>query len=551
MRKIIGIVLILLLVVAASPWLAGMKFESTYQQLVAFYNLHGDVNIQILDYHRHWFSSTAKIRIKILNVDARQLSQEMGLDDSRLDFIVDQQIQHGPLIYRYAANLPSHFGLAAVHNIVQASPAIQDVVKKSPLNLIILLDSDGLVTFSGNYFKHIKTAPFQFNYSARDIHFQCQGMQSNLWVFPQQDKLRSQIILSGVMIKTKESTLVIPSLMIYFDQRIADSGLWLGKISALTPEMIFEDVNGKSIRILGFDFHGKVSEKSGKIFDTHSLNINSISFGDHGFGPLRLQLSASGLSAKAIANMAAASRKILREGELYRSQLKLKMSSMLPRVFAKKATISLDKLEIISPQGSFQMKGDITWPFSEASASDAFELMQDANANGDAKISKLFLDQLIDYASSLPYFRSISDQRRLELIEMQKNLELANQRNFLFLSLLVQQNLLSENSAILLLGLQKNDESLSHYFEAVRTLLLQREISRQLSYLLFWQYLAVKNRSADLDQAFAADQETVKQQMHEQLATWIKQGFIKRDQNAYIIKIEKTNGVMKVSGKEI
>lgn len=550
MRKLIGCVLALFVIVLVSPWVTGLWFERSYHQLITFYNLQGDFNIDLMHYHRGWWSSDAELHIEVINPEVLQYFAELGIKNPKVDVTFQQHIQHGPVIFNSGAS--PLFGLATIRNQVHLSNDIQAVMQSTRVQKPLVVEVKDFISFTGGYHKYFSISPFQVVYTKNNLLIQFnQGLQGNVWVSPTERRFSGDVILSHFVMSSGKNVLTVPKLDVQFKQYRTRNGLWLGQSGMFASEVDWNDENENVIHLSDVDFHGNIDEKSGELYGLKSLSVKEVMLDGRLIGPVHFQVSAVGLSSKGLVNLIAAYQKVVRRGELYESQLRQNITSLVPSMFSTKTEIKIDNLQVMAPEGSLQLSGKMYWLFNESSTDGLLGLYQDANANASLRVSKNFLNKIIDDISQLSYFRSISPERRDELLDLQSNLQTANQRNFLFISQLARTDRLSEDDAIQLLTLQRNDEPLEEYFAVIKKLYLDRQISRQLSYMLFWQYVAVKHQVKMLDQAFDIDQQIVKQQMQAQITQWIKDGYIKQEKNDYVISVQKDSGSIKVNGKEI
>lgn len=534
MRKLIVGLVALMLVIILAPWAMGIWFEHSYRQVAASFNAQDDMVVQIQEYHRGWWRSSAVVHVQIKNPDVRKFVEQSGVANAKLDFVLQQDIQHGPLLYRYTKGLPSVFGLASIHNIHS-----------------VLNDND-LVTFSGNYFKSFYFMPVSLKAVDNQFHFIFdKGISGGVWFLPAENRMMGNVTLSDFSVTQDNYIVLIPNATLQFDQYRAPSGLWLGSVRLKLPEINVQNNDGSKINIEDLDFYTDNKESGDVIKAFNDLSVGKMDFGVEVLGPLHVQISASDLNANAILNMIAAYQKIQNEGELYQSQLQQKMSAMLPKIISEDSEIKLDSLKLVAPVGRLQISGEMNWPLHLAPASGALLLFQESSAQANMRISQELVNKLIGYISWLPSFRSVSPERHAELIELQKNLEMANQRNFLFISMLVHYGVLSDNNALELLGLQKADASVDEYFRVIKILFLDKKITLMVSHMLFWQYADVKHQIQVLNQALDADQLSIQQQMRNQVEAWVKAGYISKEKNDYVITIQKENDTMKVNGKEL
>lgn len=550
MRKLIGCVLALLMIVLLSPWFTGMWFQRTYQNVITFYNLQGGFNIDLMKYHRGWWASDATLQIEVIDPDVLRYFSELGINNPKLTVTFYQHIQHGPVILDSSAS--STFGLAFIRNAVNLSKDLRLLVQSVNADQPLVVNVNDFVTFFGEYYKSFTVSPFKLMDINKKTMIQFnQGSQGSLWIFPNNRRMNGNIALQSVLIMNGKNVITIPTLSLQFKQYRTPSGLWLGQSGVMASDVTWLGENDLSVHLSDINFHGTLDEKAGEIYGRRYLDIKQIEVAGRSIGPVHLQMSASGLSVKGVLNLIAAYQKIMRRGELYESQLSQNMSSLVPTLFSTNTEVTIDGLNVDSPDGNLQLSAKMNWPFNESSADGVYGLYQDANAQAQLRVSKELLNKIINDISQLSYFRSITSERRDELIDLQNNLQSAGQRNFLFISQLVRDGVISEDQALELLAIQKNDASLEEYFSTLKKMYLDRQISRQLTYMLFWQYADVKQHVAMLDQAFDVDQKIVKQQMHDQITQWIKEGYITQDKNDYVISVHKDNVSVKVNGKEL
>lgn len=550
MRKFFVVILTFLAISILSPWFTGIWFERTYRSLIAFYNAKTDVNIEILQYHRGWWKSKAVLYIHFLHPEIRQYFKDLGVQNPGLDITLDQSIEHGPVIIQPES--PSRFGLAYIHSLVFLSKDIQKIMQAADENQPIIITNNDLVTFAGNYYKHFAISPFQLMYVKNDLLLKfIQGIRGDLWISPRKNHFQGKVNLQSVIAMSGNNILTSPDFVIQFDQYQSKSGLWLGDSSVITSQINWDNNSQTLLQLFGMNFHGNIGESVGELYGLKVLELDQLNLAGRSLGPIHLKISASGLSVKGLLNVMDAYQKITNRGELYESQLKQKILSLLPAIFSKKSELKIDELEVISPEGNLQLTGKMNWPFNGASSDGFIGIYQDSKAEAKLRVSKKFLNKFLDDISQLPYFRSITQERRNQLLDLQQNMQSANQRNFLFISWLALNGFLTENDAIQLLTLQRNDEPLIKYSELLKKLFLDRVISRELSYKLFWQYVDVKHQVNLFDQALDVDQKIVKQQMEAQVNEWVKDGYITQEKNDYVISVQKDNGLIKLNGKGI
>jgi hypothetical protein len=152
MRKIIiSAITLLILILVFGPLAAGFYFKKNYIDLLAFYNTQKNFHVAINDYQRGWWSSKIFLTVTINNAELNPILNVLGLssENKKIMFIVEQQVEHGPIIYSSRENLPSHFGLAVIKNKILSEPEN------------FMRSYSNFVNFSGDFFHHIEIAHFK------------------------------------------------------------------------------------------------------------------------------------------------------------------------------------------------------------------------------------------------------------------------------------------------------------------------------------------------------------------------------------------------------
>ena len=118
---IIGLIIIVIAAFLVSPYFVGSKTHEGFSQLVAKINKeYPYVTVTLEDYQRHWFSSTAKVKVNLHLPKYIDPKQEVSKD-----ITFDAVIKHGP-IYLFGKNHSSDVkvGLGAFI-ITGSSPTFQ------------------------------------------------------------------------------------------------------------------------------------------------------------------------------------------------------------------------------------------------------------------------------------------------------------------------------------------------------------------------------------------------------------------------------------------
>ncbi len=553
MRKLIQLVLLLILLLTFAPLGMGMWLQHTYYSLVSYYNAQGDVAIQVLNYQRGWMSSSASLRVKIINPTLVTWVKESGVVDPQLDLLVEQKIQHGPILYYPAQISPFYFGLAVIHNQWQLSSAMQEFLKVFA-TVVGDIQDDDVISFAGNYIKYFKINSLYSNLPNQQVSVQFkQGLTGKIELFPGQNKLNATIKFPDVILlaANKHGAMKASAGMLQLDQQQAKSGLWLGYLKLQLAALTAQDFAGYSFSLAGLNLAGTIKERAEKIASEHIVDIEKITLAKQTFGPLHLKVTSSALISQAVVDMIIAYRQIMQRGELYASQLQLKMLSLLPKVLVTDSQVQLDAFHLSAPEGDFDMTGQIAWPYQGKSAYDFEELVRDMNLEVDARVSKPLLNPLIENLTHIPYFHNLSNKARQEVLSLDEAAQLVNQQSYLYIVMLVDTKQLDETTALSLLEAQKNNVSLDQYAQMLRTLFINGQVKRPLTYTLYWQYRAVMDIVTVLKQKIVVFENSAMDELKKDFNEWLKLGYVQSKGDDYTLSFIRESSVTKINGKEI
>jgi len=559
MRKLIAIVILLVaiggLVLAVGPWVSGFYFQRDYNQLFATINTNNankniPVYFEVNQYQRGWFSSKATIIANITDPQWTAFLESLGLQANKVPhkIIIDQRIQHGPIIYHPVAGFSSPVGFAMVSSRLRTTPEVMAFLQFFQLQPDVLQEDNDLYSLMGRYYNYVKIAPFHLTY-AQGLHVQSDGLESHIQGRMDLSQVSGTILLKKLSVFDNEDAITIPETTLQFDQYKSPQNLWLGSNALLLPKLTWKEVGGRSCVIQGVNFSGDVRENAGMLSGSRLFLVENVDFDHEQSGPYRLQVSVKQLDAQVFADMLAAYQAITQRGELYQSQLRQKMLTMLPGLVSQKGSIKLDEFSAKTPQGDFLLQSELTFR-DNALPDDIGGFIRAANLHMNLRIAKPLAEKLIQLASGLSLLNQ--DTRASEIYaDAREKMYLAGKQNAFFLSELVRTGFISLPNALQLYNLQKKWVSLDEYAQEIKQLLFTRKISLATDYQLFWQYAEVNSPLQTVEEAVKANQAAVAREMHSQLADWLKNDYITQQNNDYLLSAVFSDGELKINNKSL
>lgn len=553
MSKLLRIILLVAgigIILIFGPLVTGIWFQRSYQDMLSFYNSQGTIHFQISSYKRGWMSSDAALVVEITNPNFNYFGSIGNIVNKNFPkkIIFDQHIQHGPLIYQNLRHPLSLLGLAAIQNTLRITPEIKKFLERVGASNHIFQTSEGFVSFRQKYYEHIQIMPFIIPYEDTSS-VQIKGIDARFWIQPGQKRIGGDIHLPTIVIINSDSSLEISNIVTWFNKYQTDEELWLGDSIFSLSKITLQERSGDTAAVSGIKMSGSSHETAGLLYDTRQVNIAKITSGEDELGPLRIQININKLNAKAFAEMVAAYREIMRRGELYRLQLRRKMYSMLPSLVTPGTNLKLETFEINTPQGKLHISGEVNWTAGNAYLPNTLgELWETSLTRAQIRISRELTNKLITFIASSPIFFSINESAYQIL---RKEMSVAMRYNDLTIISLMRKGLLTKKEGVKFLMFQKEMLPLADYTAEIKKLFLQHTISLQTSYRLGWQYAEVQRAATLLNQKIQSDQRIITKHINNQLNQWIKEGYIRQEQEEYVTVIEQEPGKLKVNGRDI
>lgn len=550
MRKIAWIACFILTVLMVSPLVIGIYFKHYYYKLADLYGADSGIHFTINQYKKGWFSSDATVTLQVTEPHYVKMLEFLEVKNIPKKYIINQHIQHGPFFYSALKGISSRFGFAAIHNQLQITKETKQFLEILGINPELLQIGNDLVTFGGNYFKHVDLS-LNFLFPGSEIHLKLKHLVADMWTWPFQKHLTGKLSIEDLIVEDQYNSVSIPKLTFQFDQDNDTGSFWMGKQALHVPEIVWFESGKKSVSISDVNFKGFFEEISGVLVGNRQIDIHRMQFNNYEIGPLHLQVSIDKLNKKAIADMFSAYQQILQRGELYQYQLQQKMYMMLPSVIEPGSTIKLDAFNVTTPEGKLHMNGKIVWNLeSTLLPEDLSELLRAANANLDLRISKELIDKWIYLISDLPLLQSTADLQKF-YTDARRQTYFAMQQNSLSMIQLVNEQSLPEKYALNLMDLQNEMIPLDEYNQEIQKLVLNKTISLDTSYKLSLLYTMVKMPLTLFKLAIKENQEATRQGLQGQLLEWLKDGYIKQDEEDYVVSILQEKSGIKVNEKSL
>lgn len=549
MRKsLIGFFTIVLLVLFVGPFICGIWLQQKYIELIAFTNLQGQVRVTLVDYQRGWFASDVRLMIEVEHATLQPMLDVLGAAPAapaaNYQIIVQQAIQHGPVIYHAAHDLPTWLGLAAIQNQITLSPDFTALFTALGVTHMSLKADNDFISLAGNYVNHLEFADLTLRDVEHDIDVQVNKITSRVWFWPREKRMSGLVALNKGIFKNATNSTLLDKCELTFNERLNQNNLWLGASSFSLPMLKHVRDAGLNFSLTQFNFNSTTEENAGLLDGNRTLEVAKIQLGEQVIGPLSLRISAKKLNMQAIIQALHVYKNALFDGMKTPEQLTEEISQLVPKMLVAGSEVKLEKLLLVTPLGRLQASGVVNWPLKNFTPPRTLDTLFDtAAAHVTAQMPKKMLQQIIEASAQLPIFvHQVAGSEQENLIEMTEQLQFAVQQHVLFVVELLAEHAITDEVANQLLLLQKQFVPMEDYSEAIKALFWAKKITLYDVYQLSFYYAQIQQPYQYLQNRASAYQNAITAQFTTQVNDLLQQGFIKQEKEDYLLSASWIDG---------
>lgn len=394
MKKILGLVVILAVLVLASYYGMGYKTEQKLRESVNFINQTNGIVVNIKQYHRGWFTSkadfdwTIHIPERVTQVNGQ--SQTQPAQDYTMQMPL--KIYHGPIIF---SDKGLKFGLGFAHtNLNLPESYVQQFNSNfTSESTIPKIDMDFFVSYLGN--TRIDTAVPSFSLYTKqgDVKFQWLGMLASTNVASNLNKIGGSIHIKGVDFSKEKVDTKLSTVSSEYQLHKTENGLFLGDASLSFPLFTALNNGQKILELFQFNFSTQSDIENG-LFSSHlKTSLDKMIANNITYGPANLEISIQNLDGDALARLNAEAQQAQHGTDTQKQQALLAMVPELPKLFSKGAVFEINSLSFVMPQGTIEGNLKVTLP--KGQTTNPFELMQKIQGSGRIKVPAAVVRQVV------------------------------------------------------------------------------------------------------------------------------------------------------------
>jgi uncharacterized protein YdgA (DUF945 family) len=395
MKKFLGLVVVLAALVLGGYYGMGLITERTLEKNIEIINQTNGVFVDIENYHRGWYTSTAVLNWRLhtperLSKNSNGESTTIAAQDYKIQMPIT--IYHGPIIY---SDTGIRFGLGYVRSDVVMP---QEYAEKFS-NMFTAESTKPQVSFSVfvNYLNnsnlHIDIPAFKLISKQGGDQFEWNGMRSHLSASSNLRDINGGFAIDGAGMTKNKVNITLGKLISNYNLHQTDEGIYLGSASLTLPSFVVTENAQKILDVEQFTLSSSSDINSGLFNSQFTTSLNKVTAHERVYGPARLEMSIKNIDAQALAELNTAANKIQQGAEAERQQALLAMIPVLPKLFGKGAQFEVSTFSLVVPEGTIE--GNLLVSLPKGDTGNPFQLLQKVVGHGTLKVPAMMLKGLM------------------------------------------------------------------------------------------------------------------------------------------------------------
>src|SRR3990167_1439391 len=389
MRKTLFFAILCIVIVALTPWIDGVFLKKSYFTFIDVLNHEARAKVAIIEYHSGWFHSTAKVRITIPSQS--KIASEQNI-------ILDQQINHGPVLFGAHQHMPV-IALAEIVTTIQAPEWSKKYLMVNQLNQA-MLQIHTLAYFGNYWYSQISMPALTISMQQNGISGQWEGMtgfvsttiKNNRFQQTEAEFNLGQLAILSKLPGVFVSRVTVQPVAIKSQYtREASLNLWNGNATLSIPAVLIQGNLGNA-DLEGLSIIQSSQTTSPNFYNsTVQIQINKLNVPNNVLGtisPATFLFSARNLNAKGMSDFFNTIQSVSSPGQLPALE-PLALNMLTP------STTYDVTLDIQTASGNWFSRGDASLLPNAALTDSLTTLMSNIYLKGNFKISTLLIDKLI------------------------------------------------------------------------------------------------------------------------------------------------------------
>lgn len=400
MKKLIGLLLIILVIILAGYYGMGYLTESTMKKSIVALNEKGTNGpmVKLQSYHRGWFTSQAVLDWTIYLPEHLTPASETNPGDLKPHQVtVPVKIWHGPFIF---SSQGFKCGLGYAHAQVEMPSSANKMFNEvfTADSTRPNLDLDLFINFFKQAFYKIKLLPMALKAQQGDAVFDWSGLTLTFNVSPDMNSLKGQNELGALIFRANNNTEqgeIAPVINHYSLHRYKDN-LYYGNADLLIPDVSLTKNNEKTFVIKKLELDSIIDIKNDLVNQDSKLLLKELFVQKRNYGPVKIELALRNLDANALISITNKLNQLQTEPSVFpamaSSQKLLVVLPDLPLLLSKGPEFEIKTLQFKLPEG--ELSGTLFLSLPQQDSSPLLGLVQKLQGRGEIHIPSVLLKQL-------------------------------------------------------------------------------------------------------------------------------------------------------------
>ena len=394
MKKIIGLVIIIVALVLASYYGMGYLTERTLKKDFARINQNNGMSVDVKYYQRALFSANAMLHVH-LHIPERSVTNASGettmLDAEDYDLDIPLTIYHGPIIFA-DSNIRFGFGYAVTD--ISLPPNLTE-----KFNNLFTNDSNKpqlhfalFVNYFNDTYLDVNIPKFTLNAKQGNNHVEWLGLLSQVKLSPNLVDVDGNINLTGINVSKEQNKISLGKISSKYDLHMDTIGLYIGTADFDLQSMQIFSGNVKLLEIDNFQLKSSSDIKDNLFNSSANLSLTKYMNDGYEYGPGYFDIAVKNIDAKTLVDLNQKLNTMQQSAPDWQQGLFLVFSE-LPKLFAHGTELEIKRLNLIMPEG--ELSGNLLLNVPANKANNPFQVIQSLQGTAHLQIPTEIVKNLI------------------------------------------------------------------------------------------------------------------------------------------------------------
>ena len=395
MKKLLGLVLVLVALILGSYFVTGYITECTLKKNIALISPSNGLAVNIEQYHRGWFRSKALLDMS-LHIPARTVTNQDGqtttFNEQDFKIQVPIDIYHGPVMVVDSKPL---FGLGYAHSHVKLP---ETYAEKFTQNYTAESISPSLnMTLFVNYLNKsslgLEMPAFKLVSKQSNATFEWLGMTDQSSISSDRNHVGGRAMIDGLNFLKDKMNLVLGKVTSNYNLHTTNMNLYLGEADLLISSLVIKEGTEVTLDAQELTIHSTNDVVDGLFNSQLSVKLDKLLTDGKFYGPVSFDMSLKNIDAVVLSKINEQANNMQQGTDAERHQVLMSLIPQLPKLLSKGTTLEVSSLNIGMQDGV--VKGNMLVSLPANNLDNPFQLIQKVKGHGKLEISVAVLKRLI------------------------------------------------------------------------------------------------------------------------------------------------------------